>query len=191
MTKLQNMRSHLRAGKVYRREQLESYSSSVDRELRGLVEAGTLKKLETGLYYVPKRTAFGEAPPDRKEVVKAFLKDNNFLVTSANNYNSLGVGTTQLHNSTVVYNRKRHEKLKLGGNYFEFRRPAQGFPKALSKEFLLVDLLNNLDTLPEDAANVRQQVKRRLQEFDKTKLKLMVNKYGKIKTKKFFEELLK
>lgn len=191
MKKLSTMRSHLRAGKVYRREQLKSYSPSVDRELKVLVESGTLRKLETGLYYVPKKTVFGEAPPDRKEVIKAFLGDDDFLLTSPNNYNSLGVGTTQLYNNTVVYNHKRHDKLQLAGSFLEFRRPAKGFPKSLSKEFLLVDLLNNLDNLPEDANSVRQHVKRKLEQFDKTKLKLMVKKYGKIKIKNFFEELLK
>lgn len=183
------LRSRLRAGKVYRREQLAHYSSSVDRELKELVSSGSLKKLETGLYYVPKKTAFGEVPPDRTEVVKAFLKDDKFLMTSPNNYNSLGLGTTQLHNTTVVYNHKRHGSLNLGGNVFEFR-VAKSFPGKLSKEFLLVDLLNNLDNLPEDANYVKQQVTKKLNEFDKAALKRMVKSFGKLKTKKFFEGLL-
>jgi hypothetical protein len=31
-----------------------------------------------------------------------------FLLTSPNAYNTLGVGTTQLYDKTVVYNHKRH-----------------------------------------------------------------------------------
>lgn len=190
MQKFEKMRSRLRAGKIYRRKDIQEFSGSVDRDLKILVETGTLKKVNSGIYYVPKRTAFGEAPPDRTQMVKAFLKDDKFLLTSPNNYNTLCVGTTQLYNTTVVYNHKRHGKFMLGGNCFEFRM-TQVFPKTLSKEFLLVDLLNNLGTLPEDAGYIKEQVKRKLTEFDKRRLKRMVKSFGKIATKKFFEGLLK
>ena len=189
MEKLQNMRSRLRAGKVYRREQLESFSSSIDRELKGLVEAGTLKKLETGLYYVPKITIFGEAPPDRKEMIKAFLKDDNFLTMSLNNYHVLGLGTTQLYNKAVVYNHKRHGKFMLDGKSIEFK--ITGFPKNVTKEFLLVDLMNNIGSLAEDANSIKENIKRKLAEYDKNRLKRFVKSFGKVKTKKFFDELLK
>lgn len=69
-------------------------------------------------------------------------------MVSPNAYNSLGVGTTQLYDKTVVYNHKRHGTFSLGGRNFEFRMKPT-FPKALSKEFLLVDLVNNLDRLAE------------------------------------------
>ncbi|WP_426032776.1 hypothetical protein [Caulobacter sp. DWP3-1-3b2] len=66
---------------------------------------------------------------------------------------SLGVGTTQLHNKTVVYNHKRHGKFALGGRTYDFRmKPA--VPKKLSREFLLVDLVNNLDQLGEDPRGI-------------------------------------
>lgn len=68
---------------------------------------------------------------------------------SPNAYNSLGVGTTQLYNEQVVYNRKRHGKFKLGNRTFCFRVKPY-FPKDLSKEFLLVDLVNNISRLAED-----------------------------------------
>lgn len=190
MTKLKQIRSYLRVGKVYRREQLQIYSTSIDRELIELVKNGTLKKLETGLYYVPRKTVFGEAPPERNELVKAFLKDTNFLITSSNNYNSLGVGTTQLYNNTIVYNYKRHGRFNLAGQVFDFRR-VNKIPHLISKEFLLVDLVNNLKDLAEDISNIKENIKNKLAEFDKKKLRNIVNYFGKISTKKFFEALLK
>src|SRR6266567_8389334 len=48
-----------------------------------------------------------------------------------NAYNSLGVGTTQLYDKTVVYNHKRHGPVSLGGRVFDFRvKPS--FPRRLS-----------------------------------------------------------
>ena len=69
----------LHAGKVYRREDLAQVSNAVDRHLRELVSGGALKRLAQGLYYAPKKSAFGVLPPDDQELVTAFLRDKDFL----------------------------------------------------------------------------------------------------------------
>ena len=144
MTKLEALKKHLRPGQVYRREDLARWSNAVDRHLKQLLADGTLTKLAGGLYAYPKETVFGKAPAEDDKLVGTFLKDHRFLLASPNAYNSLGVGTTQLYDKTVVYNHKRHGLFSLGGRAFDFRvKPA--FPKALNKEFLLVDLVNNVD----------------------------------------------
>src|ERR1700732_4798847 len=143
MTKFQELKRRLRPGQVYRREDLTRWSNAVDRHLKQLVEEGTLAKLAGGLYAYSKETVFGKAPPEDEKLVEAFLKDNRFLLASPNAYNSLGVGTTQLYDKTVVYNHKRHGDFLLGGRKFAFRVKAS-FPKALTRELLLVDLVNNL-----------------------------------------------
>src|SRR5260221_3227348 len=169
MTKLQEFRSRLRPGQVYRRQDLARWSTSVDRHLKQLVESGVLKKLSGGLYAYPKETVFGQAPAKDSDVVSAFLKDDRFLLASPNAYNSLGVGTTQLYDKTVVYNHKRHGLFALGGRTFDFRvKPS--FPKSLSSEFLLVDLVNNLDRLAESKKEVLARVKRRASSFDASRL---------------------
>jgi len=70
----------LKAGYVYRREDLARLSTAVDRHLRELVSVGKLKKLAQGLYYAPKSSKFGLLPPADKEGVRGFLRDNDFLV---------------------------------------------------------------------------------------------------------------
>ena len=60
-----------------------------------------MKKLRGGLYYYPKQSAFGEVPADDYNLVRAFLKDDRFLLTSPNAYNTLGLGTTQLYNKRI------------------------------------------------------------------------------------------
>ena len=161
----------------------------MDRHLKDLQTDGTLTKLSGGIYYCPKKTAFGEAPPDDRTLVKAFLNDSRFLLTSPNLYNELGVGTTQLYNETAVYNHKRHGKFTLGGRSFDFRDKPH-FPKKLSKEFLLVDLVNNVNRLAEDKEEVLKRVRTRAGEMDRHVLSKAVNEYGSERAKKFFSETL-
>ncbi len=187
MTKLDELRSHLRPGQVYRREDLVQWSNAVDRHLKQLTSDGTLTKLAGGLYLCPQQTAFGKAPPEDSKLVETFLRDRRFLLASPNAYNQLGVGTTQLYNQTVVYNHKRHGRFSLGGREFDFRAK-QTFPEKLTKEFLLVDLVNNLDHLGEDPDEVLERVKRQVTFYDASKLERFARDYGKVRTKKFFRE---
>ena len=185
MKKLNELKKHLRSGKVYRRADLEQWTTSVDRHLNELVSEERLQKLSGGLYYCPKYSDFGVVPPEDKDLVEAFLKDKRFLLTSPNAYNSLGVGATQLYNKTVVYNHKRHGTFSLGNREFDFRKKPH-FPKALSVEFLLVDLVNNLRYVAEDQESLLSNVKEKVANLDVNKLKKAVSNYGGVKAKKVF-----
>ena len=149
MSALQTLEEHLTPGHLYRRSDLERHTNAVDRHLKQLQKKGVLKKLSGGLYHYPRKTKFGDAPPTDHELVKSFLKDDRFLLFSQNAYNSLGLGTTQLYNETLVYNHKRHGTFKVGGRTFKFVRKTH-FPDKITKEFLLVDLINNEKNLKED-----------------------------------------
>ena len=168
----------LRAGHVYRREDLTFLSNAIDRHLRELVAMGKLQKLAQGLYHAPKQSSFGPLPPTDDEVVKGFLRDKEFLVFSPSSYNAVGLGTTQLYNRTLVYNHKRHGIFKLGNRQFDFRVKPR-FPKKLSREFLYVDMLNNL---------VLSQARNKLSSFDLKRLQEAVESYGNMATRKRFRE---
>ena len=189
MKRLEQLKKHLRPGRVYRRADLARWSKSVDRHARQLVEQGVLQKLRNGLYYCPKVSVFGQVPPDERELVRTFLKEDDFLLTSPNAYNTLGLGTTQLYNTHVVYNHKRHGRFTLGGIPFEFRRKPR-FPRKLTEEFLLVDLLNNLPDLAEDPAALRERARAKAKALDATKLKKAARDYGKVATRKFLDQVL-
>jgi len=189
MTKPEEFKKHLRPGQVYRREELAPWSNAVDRHLKQLVDDGTLTKLAPGLYAYPKETAFGKAPAEDDKLVATFLKDRRFLLASPNADNMLGVGTTQLYDKTVVYNHKRHGNFALGGRTFDFRvKPT--FPKTLNREFLLVDLVNNLDRLAESKAEVLARVRERAASYDVPRLRRAARDYGNVRTKKFFAQAL-
>ena len=189
MSKLNELKKHLRPGAVYRRSDLLPWSKAVDRHLKQLVEDGTLVKLSGGVYACPKRTRFGAAPADDERLVETFLKDHRFLLTSPNVYNALGVGSTQLYNETVVYNHKRHGRFKLGKRAYDFRMKPH-FPAKLNEEFLLVDLVDNLDRLAEDKPRMLESIKKKAADLDPRVLARTVRDYGGLKARKFFEPLL-
>ncbi|MEI6094473.1 MAG: DUF6088 family protein [Gammaproteobacteria bacterium] len=187
--KRDNILSHMKSGMVYRRVGLLPYSNNLDRDLSVLVDQNKLKKLAPGLYYKPKTSRFGLLPPSDEVLVKAFLK-RPFLMYSWNDYNTLSLGLTQLYNQVVVYNSERHEEIKLGNRRFAFKRPNNGFPVKLTREFLLVDLLNNAKYLTEDVGNLESKIKARLADFNCTLLFELAEKHGKIQTKKLIASLL-
>lgn len=188
MTKLDELKKRLKRGKVYRRSDLAKWSKSVDRHLEALLEQGILQKLSQGLYYYPDESAFGNTPPEEEALIKSFLKDDRFLLTSLNAYNSLGVGTTQLYNQRTVYNHKRHGDFKLGNKNFSFRVKPH-FPKKATPEFLLVDLVNNLDALAEDPNELLKNISWKARTMDVKKLERSVSEYGNARAKRIFAPL--
>jgi hypothetical protein len=189
MPQLEQLKRHLKPGDVYRRNDLKKWSNAVDRHLHGLLQDETLQKLAPGLYYYPKVSVFGKTPPEDEVLVRSFLKDDRFLLTSPNDYNKLGVGTTQLYNKRTVYNHKRHGDFKLGNRVFSFQRKPH-FPKQVTPEFLLVDLVNNLETLAEDQPAVLERVKEKVAAISVKKLRNAVSQYGSVKAKKLFAPLM-
>jgi len=185
MNALQSVKTHLKPGKVYRRSDLTKWSNAVDRHLNQLQKDEVLLKVASGMYLYPRKTVFGKAPANDHDLIERFLKDSRFLLAAPNTYNALGVGTTQLYNETVVYNHKRHGRFKLGNRYFRFVMKHH-FPAKLSKEFLFVDLVDNLQRLMEDREKVLRLVAKKAQTMDSKVLLRAVKNYGGIKAKKFF-----
>lgn len=173
----------LRPGRVYRREDLKPLTTAVDRHLQEMVSAGRLTKLAHGLYYAPRQSAYGLVPPTDEALVAAFLKDDDFLLFSPSAYNAAGLGTTQLYNRTLVYNRKRHGVFQLGSRQYDFRVKPR-FPRKLSPEFLFVDALNNLSELAEDSDDVLQRARPQALKLDATQLRQALVRYGTVGTRK-------
>lgn len=177
----------MRIGRVYRRQDLEGNSTSVDRDLKSLVASGYVGKLAGGLYYRPRKNRFGDTPPEDRDLVRAFLKTNDFLLTSRNHYNQLGLGLTQVHNTYLVYNHKRCGDFSLGGKNFKFLM-VPAYPEKLSKEYLLVDMLNNLRRLPDNTDLVLRNLKSRLSQFDQASLRKHLERYGRPGARRALQE---
>jgi hypothetical protein len=147
-------------------------------------------KLSQGLYYAPKQSKFGLVPPDDVNVVERFLKDEDFLLVSPNAFNSLGLGLTQLYNTVWVYNHKRKGEFQLNGKTIEFKLKSS-FPKKISREFLLVDLLNNLDLLAEDQKATLDKLTKKVNSFNLEALMKATQQYGTGQTKRTLKSIFR
>lgn len=185
---MEELLQNIKPGHVYRRSDLEYYSSAIDRHLGMLTKDGSLIKISQGLYYAPKSSKFGLVPPDDAVLVESFLKDSDFLMVKPNVYNTLGLGLTQLYNTTWVYNHKRKGEFKLNGKTFEFKIKSS-FPNQLTKEFLLVDLLNNLDELAEDQHQTIKSLPSNLSSFNDDELMRVTQQYGSGRTKQLLKSI--
>jgi hypothetical protein len=184
------LRQHIKPGEVYRRSDLEYYSTAIDRHLATLTKDGTLIKLNQGLYYAPKQSKFGNVPPDDRQVVERFLKDDDFLLVSPNTFNSLGLGLTQLYNTTWVYNHKRKGEFQVNGKTFEFKLKSS-FPKNITREYLLVDLLNNIEDLAEDQSQTLDKLPNNIDSFNADALMKATQLYGNGKTKRKLKSIVR
>ena len=182
------LRQHIKPGDVYRRSDLEYFSTAIDRHLSQLVQEGTLLRLSQGLYHAPQFSKFGAVPPSDNLLVERFLKDDEFLMLSPNFFNSLGLGLTQLYNTTWVYNHKRKGEFRLNEKLFEFKLKSS-FPTHLTKEFLLVELLNSLDYLAENLDLV--DLSKKVKDFDSAALMQMAQKYGSGRARKILKTILR
>jgi hypothetical protein len=185
---MEALRQHIKPGHVYRRSDLEYYSSAIDRHLVMLTKDGSLVKLSQGLYYAPKTSKFGPVPPEDALLVESFLKDSDFLIIKPNMYNALGLGLTQLYNTTWVYNHKRKGEFKINGKTFEFKIKSS-FPNQLTKEFLLVDLLNNLNEIAEDQYQTTTSLSKNLSRFNNDELMRIAQQYGSSSSKKLLKSI--
>ena len=78
---------------------------------------------------------------------------------------------------------------QLGNRVYEFRRKPK-FPKKLSREYLVVDLLNNLKYLAEEEQMVLNNLKSSVGDFDTKFLYKNAQRYGTVRTKKIIQEIL-
>ncbi len=183
--------SQLSAGQLYSWDDLKGYSNSLGRDVKRLLEEGLLNKVGPGLYLSPKKSRFGAVPATEQQLVRGFLKTDDFLLVSPNYYNGLGLGLTQLKNEVFVYNKKRHGAVKLSNRTYQFKLKAKDYPKELTKEYLLVDLVNNLDEVGESPSMLLRNIANSVQanEFNNTQLFMLAKQYGHVYTKKFFAAL--
>jgi len=187
----EHLLAHMEDGRAYRREELGLLSGAVDRDLKRLVREGKVTRAAPGLYYRTRVSRWGALPISSSELVRAFLRSEDFLLTSLDVFNGLGVGLTQLSNEFVVYNRKRIGKFKLDGHVYHFKRP-HNFPRKeqVNNEYLLVDLLNNYEDLPEPPDGLWNSLRSCVREMSPTYLEQTARQYGKVSTNKKLKELL-
>lgn len=89
---------------------------------------------------------------------------------------------TQLYNINWVYNDKRKGEVEFNNRKFEFRLKS-AFPKNITKEYLLVEFLNNLDRLAEDSTQLLDKLKKNILNYNSDLLMKVTQQYGIGETK--------
>jgi len=169
-------------GRVYRTRELGQWSANPPRLAQRLVRDGQLVQLAHGLFAAPRRSRFGAVPPTDEALLRAFLDGGPFVFTGPERWNALGLGTTAVFATPLVYNTKRSGLFNFGGRQFLLRRVA--FPETPPPEWFVVDLFENAEqaaAAPEEL-RVALKVALRAGKLGRTQLAAMSTRYGSRRT---------
>jgi hypothetical protein len=180
---------HLQPGRVYRTRELASWGANAPRLAKRLVEEGVLVQLANGLFAAPKRSKFGVVPPSDEELMQGFLH-GPFVFTGPDQWNRLGLGTTAIFATPLVYNTKRSGLFKLGGREFLLRRVA--FPENPCPEWFVVDLFEHAAQAGTSRDELTEALARALKRgaFDRERLQTMSQQYGTKATEALIESVM-
>ena len=168
----------LEPGRAYRTRDLRRWSANPTRLARRLVEEGKLREAAHGLYYAPVPSKFGPTPAADEELLRVFLGGEPFLVTGPPRWNALGLGSTAMFATTLVYNTRRTGEVVLGGRRFFLRRVY--FPEAPTPEWFVIDLLQHHDMAGVALSQLRDGLVATLRRgrWDRDRLRAMAETYG-------------
>lgn len=177
-------------GRAYRTQELRAWSANPTRLARRLVREGKLREAAHGLFYVPVKSRFGKAPASEVQILRGFLGDSPFVITGPPIWNALGLGTTAMFSSTLVYNRKRTGEFTFDGRHFLLRRVY--FPKKPSPEWFVIDLLQHHDMAGVSLDDLSDRLLATLREgrWDRDRLREMASRYGTRATRDVVERCL-
>jgi hypothetical protein len=184
------LRPRLKPGRVYRTRDLARWTANAPRLAGRLVREGALVPLAHGLFAHPRRGRFGPVPPSDEELMRAFLGGAPFVFTGPDRWNALGLGSTAVFATPLVYNTKRSGTFELGGRRFLLRRVA--FPRKPPTEWFVVDLLEHADQAATSRGDVAAALARALARrvFDRGRLRAMARGYGTLATRALVESAL-
>jgi hypothetical protein len=165
-------------GRVYRTRELKRWSANPPRLAQRLVRDGQLVQLAHGLFAAPRNSRFGQVPPTDEALLRAFLDGAPFVFTGPERWNALGLGTTAVFATPLVYNTKRSGPFSFGGRRFLLRRVA--FPEVPTPEWYIVDLFENAERAAAAPADlgVALEAALRAGRFDRTQLEALASQYG-------------
>jgi len=100
--KIKEKIAKLEAGNTFTYQQLDLQPDEYlagTKAIERLIKDGSIKRLSTGIFYIPKKSIFGELKPSDEEIIKPYLFNKNgeriAYMTGTSFYNSIGL-TTQV-----------------------------------------------------------------------------------------------
>ncbi len=133
--------------------ELDTTSSkySTFKVLERMVKKGELKRAEKGLYYIPKKSIFGELPLTIKDFIQKYLYLGNKrigYITGVNLFNRYGL-TTQLSNSIEIATNTRKNPREFDGIKIKFIQNKALITEENIKYLEILDILKNLKNIPD------------------------------------------
>lgn len=158
------------------------WGRNAPRLARRCVERGQLIKLAGGLYGCPRETKFGQLLPSDEAVLGAFLDGSPYVFTGPERWNQLGLGSTAMSATRLVYNTKRSGEFTFGKKRFHLRRVA--FPRKPTAEWFVIDLLENHSMAGVDLEGLESNLRAALEagRFDVDRLLRTAKQYGTLST---------
>lgn len=138
--------------------ELDTTSSkySTFKVLERMVKKGELKRAEKGLYYIPKKSIFGELPLTIKDFIQKYLYlgDKRIgYITGVNLFNRYGL-TTQLSNSIEIATNTRKNPREFDGIKIKFIQNKALITEENIKYLEILDILKNLKNIPD--SNIKE-----------------------------------
>ena len=124
---------------------------AIFKTLERMVKRGELKRIEKGLYYIPKKSIFGELPLSTKEFIQKYLYLGGKrigYITGINLFNKYGL-TTQLSNTIEIATNIRKNPREFDGIKINFIQNKAPITEKNIKYLEILDILKNIKNIPD------------------------------------------
>ncbi len=137
----------LKPGNTFTYKQLdlqpEEYPAGT-KAIERLIKDGIIKRISTGIFYIPKKSIFGELKPSDEELIKPYLFNKNgeriAYITGTSFYNSIGL-TTQI--PRVIKIASRDKRIYISTKNVK-ATPVKSYVDVTDSNFKLLQILDAL-----------------------------------------------
>lgn len=127
-------------------------TNNIRQQVKKLTDAGILKRYDTGIYFIPKKSIFksGSQLSRDKVIERKYLKENGQrcgYVCGLMFANQLGLTTQVPVNCEIVTNKATNDyrEVKLASSFVILRRPKVKVTEKNYRQLQLLDLLKDID----------------------------------------------
>jgi len=144
--KIERKIKRMSAGTTFRYQQLgidPSEYSAATKAIERLIKKGVIKRVSTGVFYKPKKSAFGELRPREEELLKPYLfQDEKRIayITGGALYNRMGL-TTQVPKTIRVASKIKRVTTKIGKTQV---KPVKSYVDVTNENYILLEILDSL-----------------------------------------------
>lgn len=144
--KIERKISRMKEGTTFGYQQLNinrnEYTAAA-KAVQRLIKKGLIKRASAGVFYLPKKSAFGELKPKEEELLKPYLFQEGkriAYITGSALYNRMGL-TIQVPNTIKVASRAKRVVTKIGKTQV---KPVKSYVEVSNENFHLLEILDAL-----------------------------------------------